>query len=53
VIIPTLLVLAIDMEDAAADLRATGLDGAAEHADELIGAAGMVREWARMIEMDA
>jgi hypothetical protein len=45
-----MIVLAIDMEDTAADMRATDTPEAIKHADELNQAARMVREWAQECE---
>ena len=45
-----ILLLAIDMEDAAADIRALDTDESRQHADELTEAAKTVRQWARECE---
>lgn len=42
-----MIVLAIDMEDVAGEIRALDTDEAKRHAAELEAAAGMVRQWAQ------
>jgi hypothetical protein len=45
-----MIVLAIDMEDVAGEIRALGTDEAKQHAVELEAAAATVRQWAQACE---
>lgn len=45
-----MIVLAIDMDDVASEIRALWTDEARRHAKELEVAAGMVRRWAQSCE---